>query len=431
MKKQLRIHSTKLLKCLFTTFLLISTIGTPQAQVGNNIMIKLHFENPKTKRLDIPFKLVHNLVIIPAFINGSDTLNFVLDTGVGNTLITSLNGFEDINFNFTRKIKLYGLGEGSEIEAYHSFGNKFQIPGIIGHHRGVIILKENMYHLSQSLGLPINGLIGHDVFDSFIVELDYQNQMLTLYDPGHYKKRIQRKKRKKGDVVSIEVADKKPYVISEIQDGEDTINLRLLVDSGASHALSLFQSTDERFALPDNSLYTFIGLGLNGEIYGNICRQDLIKIGVYDLSDPLVTFPDESAIEGKIKLTNRHGSLGAEILKRFNVVFDYQSGEMILKPNSSFKSDFKYNLSGMDIITPFPGLPYYEITKIRNGSPAWLAGLEEGDQIHSINGVEADNYNLAKVIDILQSKPGKKMKMIVKREEKYYAAKFILHDPIY
>ncbi|MCK5700051.1 MAG: aspartate aminotransferase, partial [Cyclobacteriaceae bacterium] len=72
-------------------------------------MIHLHFKKSRTKKIDLRFKMIHNLIIIPAFINGSDTLNFILDTGVSHTMITSLNGAEGISFNFAREIELFGL----------------------------------------------------------------------------------------------------------------------------------------------------------------------------------------------------------------------------------------------------------------------------------------------------------------------------------
>ena len=71
--------------------------------------MKMHFENAKTKKMVLPFKLVHNLIVLPGFINGSDTLNFILDTGVSHTMITSLNGFEGVKFNFSRN-KASGFG---------------------------------------------------------------------------------------------------------------------------------------------------------------------------------------------------------------------------------------------------------------------------------------------------------------------------------
>ena len=52
----------------------------------------LKFQNPRNQHISLPFKLVHNLIIVPVTINGSDTLNFIVDTGVSNTMLTSFSG---------------------------------------------------------------------------------------------------------------------------------------------------------------------------------------------------------------------------------------------------------------------------------------------------------------------------------------------------
>ena len=49
------------------------------------------FDNPKRKSMYVDFKLISNLIIIPVSINGSDTMNFILDTGVKDPIITKLN----------------------------------------------------------------------------------------------------------------------------------------------------------------------------------------------------------------------------------------------------------------------------------------------------------------------------------------------------
>ena len=47
------------------------------------------FKDHKKKYARIPFKLYNNLIIVPVLLNkGTDTLNFILDTGVGYTMIT-------------------------------------------------------------------------------------------------------------------------------------------------------------------------------------------------------------------------------------------------------------------------------------------------------------------------------------------------------
>ncbi|NJN27621.1 MAG: PDZ domain-containing protein [Cyclobacteriaceae bacterium] len=399
-------------------------------QAQNN-SIHLHFKKARQKKVDIHFKMIHNLIIIPVFINGSDTLHFILDTGVSHTMITSMDGAEGISFNFAREIDLYGLGNGGEVKAFHSFGNVIELPDVIGFNHNVIILKEEFDHLSQGLGTKINGLIGYDVFDSFTVEIDYKSRKITLYDPKFFDERRRDKKLKKWEPIAMDIHRRKPYIKAKmVDDYNQSMDVNLLVDSGASHAASLFQTSDSRFQIPDNSLYTFLGVGLSGDIYGHIGRAKRMSIGNYKFKKPLITYPEESSVQISNYENDRNGSLGADVLKRFNVIFDYHDREMLLKPNSDFKDDFKYNLSGIDVTTPIPDLPLFKITKIRKGSPAWIAGLEEGDQILTINGLETREFSLSNIVQMLQSKAGRRMIVGIRRQDEQFSAKFTLEDPI-
>lgn len=381
--------------------------------------------------MDIRFELIHNLIILPVFINGSDTMKFILDTGVSHTMITSLNGTSGISFNYAREIELYGLGSGREVKAFHSFGNILEMPGVIGFNHNIIILKEEFDYLSQGLGTQIHGLLGFDVFDSFVVEIDYNNKKLSLYDPKFYRDRRKERLLKKSKAVPITVVRRKPFVkATVIDDYGQSIEVNLLIDSGASHALSLFKSSDQRLDFPENSIYTFIGVGLSGDIYGHIGRVKRFNIGDFRFKKPLITYPDEESVQLTDYELDRSGSIGADILKRFNIVFDYHGQEMLLRPNSDYKSEFKYNLSGIDITTPIPDLPLYEVTKIRKGSPAWIAGLEVGDQIVSINGIETSEYSLSNIVQMLQSKAGRTMRVDIRRRDQQFSAKFTLEDPI-
>src|SRR3978361_1032011 len=63
----------------------------------------------------IPFQLHSNLIIVPVRINESDTLQFILDTGVSNTIITDPSAFRKHPLTLARKVKLAGAGEGSSL----------------------------------------------------------------------------------------------------------------------------------------------------------------------------------------------------------------------------------------------------------------------------------------------------------------------------
>ena len=117
-------------------FALIATIlclifvfaPSPPDTSAQNSLIHLHFKKSKTKRLSVRFKLINNLIVVPVFINGSDTMRFILDTGVSHTMITSLNGAPGISFNYAREIELFGMGSGREVKAFNSFGTYWNCP---------------------------------------------------------------------------------------------------------------------------------------------------------------------------------------------------------------------------------------------------------------------------------------------------------------
>lgn len=433
MMKALKNHRKTILLNIVKTILIFAIVFVPVTEMlkAQSSLIHLHFKKSKTKRQNIRFELINNLIIVPVFINGSDTLKFILDTGVSHTMITSMNGTPGISFNFAREIELFGLGRGREVKAFHSFGNVLEMPGVQGFNQNVIILKEDFDYLSQGLGTQIHGLIGYDVFDGFVVEIDYKGKRITLYDRQFFQTKRREKMLKKSTSVELEIEKRKPFISTIVVDEYDrSIVAKLLVDSGASHAISLFKSSDSRLEIPDNSIYSFIGVGLSGDIYGHIGRAKRFAIGEYKFKKPLVTYPEEESVNITGYDNDRSGSIGADILKRFNVVFNYHGKEMLLKTNSSYKDEFKYNLSGIDVTTPIPDIPVFEIVKVRKGSPAWIAGLEVGDRIVSINGIETSEYKLSNIIQMLQSRDGKKLTVGIQREQQLISAKFTLEDPI-
>ena len=59
----------------------------------------------------LSFKMVNNLIIIPIEVNDVK-LNFLLDTGVDNSLLINLKLEDSLNLNNVEEIQLRGLGEG-------------------------------------------------------------------------------------------------------------------------------------------------------------------------------------------------------------------------------------------------------------------------------------------------------------------------------
>jgi hypothetical protein len=381
------------------------------------------FDNPRDKSITIKFKSASNLIIIPVTINESDTLNFILDTGVKYPIITELPFVNKLNLNYLMPVKIKGLGEGEGLTAYRSANNSIQLAGLTAWNQEVQMIIDENFQISHMLGLPVHGLIGFNLFKDYIVKIDYSGEKLTLYRPEHYKYRD----RKKDIIMPLHLEGNKPFVRTTIVTDEmQEVPVKLLVDTGASDALWLSKNSDERIDLPQMHIETFLGRGLSGDLFGVKGRIDGIWVGPLVLPKPIVAFPSSDIIDQLITRNDRNGTLGAEILRRFVVTMDYRNSRLTLRPTYKVKDDFNYNMSGMEVINPMPGLPIFTITNIRENSPAYFAGLQENDQILSLNSSNHQSLELNDINLLLQSKENKKIRVKFLRDGEEYKTSFDL-----
>lgn len=385
----------------------------------------VYFESNR-KKITIPFKLVHNLIVLPVQINTSSQLNFILDSGVRNTLITRLYFSDSLDLNNAEPVSLRGLGEGHRIEAYHSTGNKLYLPGIRGDNQQVYVLMEDIFHLSQRMGMPVHGIIGYDIFKNFIVKINYSAETLTLYRPD-----IHVRKKRRAEEYKLSVEDCKPYLYGTIrQHNGDTLDVKLIVDTGASHSLSLYLPTHERLVLPPEVMDAYLGRGLSGDINGKIGRLSSFSLGRYELQNPTASYPDEEGIRAALNIANRNGNLGSEILKRFTVVFDYPHERLLLIPNRRYREPFTYNMAGFELSTPLPGNNLYIVSNVVENSPAKHSGIQAGDQLLHVNGRDCGELKLQELLDLFENKPGRKVRLRLKRKNEVFDVNFVLQSRI-
>ncbi len=381
------------------------------------------FDDQRDKRISIKFKSASNLIIIPVTINDSDTLNFILDTGVRFPIITELPFINKLNLNYMMPVEIKGFGEGNDLTAYRSGSNTMKIDGLTARNQEVQMVIDENFQISHILGIPVHGLIGFNLFKDYVVEIDYLNEKLTLHKPEYYKYRD----RKKDIIMPLHFDGNKPFVRTTIVTDElKDVHVKLLIDTGASDALWLSESSDENIKLPQKHIETFLGRGLSGDLFGTKGRIDGIWVGPLILPKPIVAFPNSELIDQLISSNDRNGTIGAEILRRFHVTVDYRNARLTLRPTHKIKEEFNYNMSGMEVTNPMPGLPVYTISNIRENSPAYFAGLQENDQILAINNNNHKSIELNDINLLLQSKENRKIKVKVLRNGEEFKTSFEL-----
>ena len=381
------------------------------------------FDNPKKKSLTFSFKTSSNLIIIPVAINNSDTLNFILDTGVNYPIITELPFVNKLSLNFLQPINIKGLGDGEQLTAYKSGNNVIKIDGMIAYDQQINMVIDENFQISQILGIAVHGMIGFNLFKDYVVKIDYDDHKITIIKPEYFTY----KEKGKDIVLPLIFEHNKPFVkTSIVTDKNQEVPVKLLVDTGASDALWLSTNSDNRISIPENNIETFLGRGLNGDLYGKKGRIGAIWMGPLVLYEPIVAFPDNELVDQLIGKNDRNGTLGAEILRRFYVTMDYPNKRLILRPNSKIKEEFNYNMSGLEVTNPMPGVPIFLINNIRKNSPAYYAGIQENDQIIDLNNSNHKTLTLNDINLLFQSHEDKKIKITVLRQGEQVKTEFFL-----
>jgi hypothetical protein len=411
---------SKRLTIFFSGILLISNLTFAQRPLG--FMLE-----EGRKRVQIPFELRNNLIIVPVVLNGMLPLKFVVDTGVQTGILTQ-KAFSDIlNLPYSKKYIIAGPGGQGYVEAYITNNVSLDLPGIHGTGHALLVLNEDYLELRNYLGTDVHGILGYELFSRFIVEINYDKKLLIVTTPSAFKAKRSYKR------VEISVEDTKPYISTEVvlANGE-VIQAKLMMDSGASHGLLLEPQSDPRITVPAKTVSSQIGRGIGGAIMGKVGRIRSLQVGDYVLHEPVANFPDPNSYMDSLKMgkTARHGTIGGEILSRFNIVFNFSREEIFVKKNSAFKKKFYYNLSGLIVKAIGSNLNTFEITEVRNQSTAQKADIREGDLILSINGISANSLDLNQVLGLLSTKPGKKITLQINREGQILRRTFRLEDAI-
>ena len=296
------------LSLVILTMFPVLAFAQSSAEAGNIIFAS------DSKASTFPFEFRKGMIFIPVHINGSKPLSFVLDTGSSRILIDrALAG--DLGLKANGSGSLQGAGSGRiPIEFIH--GVRLAFPGVES--GGYDLSTTDLKPLEQSLGVKVDGILGYEVLSRFVVTVNYEGKNLTFTLPQAFHPD------NKAQQLPIEIRDKWPFVKAElVLPGPVTVQDSFMIDSGSSDAVDhpVVMKLQSRVASES-------GIGFGKPIRGGTARADSFRIGRYTLDGPIVSCCGATDATSKL--------IGSEVLRRFNVTFDYPSSRIFISPNSSF-----------------------------------------------------------------------------------------------
>jgi hypothetical protein len=257
--------------------------------------------------------------------------------------------------------------------------------------------------LSSVYGDRIDGIIGYSFLSRYIVKIDYDSSQIYVYNKGNFKY-------PKGGFLLKPALVNIPVQGASLRDIRQ-LDARFYFDTGAGLCLLLNSDfiKDSSILNPDKKPLATQAQGMGGKANMQITTMKELKLGPYRFRNiPVYIFDDEYNVTSYPYLA---GLIGNDVLRRFNIILNYEKKTLYLTPNSHFRDPFDYSYTGLGL--------YWVEGEIRVGdvmkdSPAEKAGFKTDDVVIGVNDNMSQNLQLYK--SMLQN-TGDRIKVLVKRQD--------------
>ncbi|TFG93072.1 MAG: retroviral aspartyl protease [Candidatus Atribacteria bacterium] len=392
----------KLKKDILVIYYLIFIISTLNAQVS-----------------EIPFELGENgHVYLKVIANDtSKELKFIFDTGATSDLLNSTTAKKmGMKSNYQQEVK--GAGESKTYDIV--LNQKLTLLQNIEINNTHLVLAD-LSSLNEVLDKNVDGIIGYSLLSKYVTKIDYENKKLILY------KEIKDVDVEGYNAIPFQFGDGIPipqFDISFTLSNGITFTNTILFDSGAGLSLLVnapFNRENQINEKAGKSLI-FKSVNLNSESISEEIAIKSLTLGKFKFEEltALISYDTEgvSSWEGYL------GILGATIIERFNIILDYNSKILYLKPNNNFGNEFDFPLSGIKLkkINNKIIIGYLDET-----TPAYKSGIREGDQLISING---ETYGDKKLYYELLKKEGNEVTLKIINQNGEYKVIYIIEKII-
>jgi hypothetical protein len=371
----------------------------------------------------VPFQVIDGAILVQVQVGNTGSQAFLFDTGVADSVVLDISWAKEHGYADGSEPR---IGEGNPVIA---LGQK-QVDDVgVGwiHRVGVYPLLLDMRFLRQTLGTNVVGIIGQGFFEPmpYPLTLDYMSQELTI--TGQWERDAFLQQMKDAGAVTV------PFQLSEDlmicvkgrigSAREGTYHL----DTGANGCLvkegTLKAIGDEARKWPR------LEGGKAQDIYG-LRDVTLVRIPQFSVGSATITNEvfavmtsgglDRGLLEPAKKTPRRDeavGLLGYDFLKHFITTIDYYGKKLLFLEHPGYKDTDpnEYTSIGVAFIE--------EEWKIKVGavarpSPAYEAGIREGDELVSLDGTPVEKLSLKILRETSHGEAGTKVAIVLRRDGK-------------
>lgn len=316
----------------------------------------------------IPFELVNNHIYVDGELDGRKA-RFLVDTGGANLLTPAAAK----KFGLKGEGKLAARGAGDETVDV-AFAHAKEVRVGDAKLAGPVFMIMSLGELPAVEGYESDGLVGYEMFRRFGVTIDYAGRELVLAEPAKFAPPTA------ATAVPFELAERIPIVAGKL----DGLPLRISVDTGSRASLTVHSPFAKEHGLAERyqaAPEAVVGWGVGGPARGRPVRLGRLELGTVAVD----------GVAGDLYLGRKsafaapdpQANLGAGVLRRFTVAFDYAAKRMYLAPNADFAKGDAFDRSGLWLLGAGEAL---KVVDVAPDSAAARAQLRDGDLVTAIDG---------------------------------------------
>jgi hypothetical protein len=368
----------------------------------------------------IPFELNSNKIFVSVRIDAGQPSWFIIDSGCPVTSI-EMTLARKLGLSIEGKRQIGGAGEGRT-----SLGTtkvkSLGLPGLDLFPTLVWALAVNE-PVAPFEGRRIDGLLGVDFLEQFVVRIDYPNRKLDVVSPEEFHPGG------KGVSVPLEKVGGH-YAVKgklELPDGR-SVEGRFIVDVGVRLPMLLatpfVNRNDLIAALAAEKRHT-VGGGLGGQTFAHLGRLQYLTIGELKVAAPYVAMTQDkrSFLAGD----DTQGLLGADVFRRYCFTLDLPHKRVIFEATPESNTPYEYDMSGMFVIGAGSDYHRFEVLDVLGGGPAARAGIEKGDVVLELDGVAATRLTLEQLRAAFRD-AGATRELTLERQGQRFTAKLRLRQ---
>jgi hypothetical protein len=387
---------------------------------GQNFSNTVSFTKGK---IEIPFTYYNGFIELNIKLHGFP-IKFIYDTGAEHTILFEKEIATSLDLSIIKEVEVYGADFSNKISGFITTPVEIEIVESFIKYEPILILSEDIYSFSTSIGRNIYGIIGASFFKNLFVKIDYRNRKLILYPPDY-------KLAGKGyEEMPVEFTGYKPVLKSQIKISsiDEPLDVNILLDTGSSVPLILFKDVDSKFSLPDKTVRGYLGYSLGGDLLGWLGLVSEVKIGGFHFTGLICKFQDIDSVSLTKAGIGREGIAGNDILRRFSILIDNINKKLYFKPNKLYSKPVKFDKSGITLYAAGENLNEYYVKYVIEGSPADLAGVKPNDRIQSAQHINCNLWSLEGLANLFKKKENKKIRLKVVRDGQKLEYEFRLRD---